>query len=315
MSRLRRSGSLAAKIGVSAAAGWLLLREVQGQELARAFAGVRSWAVAIAALMYLAGQLLTSHRWRLITNALGFRRGELETARIYFIGMFFNLFGPATVGGDVVRGLYLAERDGRRVVALNSVLFDRLAGLVMLIFVAAVALAVFGRFGLPPALVVTTLAAGIGLTAGWWLVPGLARRMLAPRNRIRRLVDDELGPLWRDRSLLAKTAAISLLFHVWQIVALMAVGYAAGVHVPWAYYFICHPLVTVLGAMPVSLAGIGVRELGYVWFLQQQGVPRELGLTVALLWFAVLLVASLAGAAVFVFSGSSLPKVRTRRVT
>jgi len=313
VSRLRRAGSLAAKIGVSAAAFWLISRQVRGHELVRAFAGVRLWLLAAGAFMYLAGQLVTSHRWRLIANALGFPHGELEIARIYFIGMFFNLFGPATVGGDVVRGLYLAERDGRRVVALNSVLFDRLAGLVMLIFVAAVTLAGFGRFGLPPALVVVTLAAGIGLTAGWWLVPGLARRLLAPRNRIRRVVDNDLGPLWRDRSLLAKTAVVSLVFHIWQILALMVIGYAAGVHVPWAYYFICHPLVTVLGAMPVSLAGIGIRELGYVWFLQQQGVPHELGLTLALLWFAVLLVASLAGATVFVLSGASLPKVRVRR--
>ena len=62
-----------------------------------------------------------------------------DYVRFYFIGMFLNVFGLSTIGGDVVRGLYLG--GGRRpALALNSVLFDRVSGLAILMALGAVAL-------------------------------------------------------------------------------------------------------------------------------------------------------------------------------
>jgi len=56
--------------------------------------------------------------------------------------MFFMFFGPSTLGGDLVRGLYLAESAGSRAKAFNSVLFDRLNGLVVLVAIGVLAAAV-----------------------------------------------------------------------------------------------------------------------------------------------------------------------------
>ena len=43
-------------------------------------------------------------------------------------GQTYNVFGLSTIGGDVVRGLYLADGQ-QRALALNSVIFDRVSGL------------------------------------------------------------------------------------------------------------------------------------------------------------------------------------------
>jgi len=49
---------------------------------------------------------------------LGYKNPFEDFAIFYFIGMFFNLFAPSTVGGDVGRVYYLSsggagpERDG-----------------------------------------------------------------------------------------------------------------------------------------------------------------------------------------------------------
>ncbi len=299
------------KFAITVAAAWILVRPLDGAAVAQALAEVRPWPVAAAAAMYLFGQLITAYRWKLIADALGMVRGAGAIARYYFIGMFFNLFGPSTLGGDLVRALLLAGRDGSRTVALNTVLFDRLIGLALLVLVAATAIAVFGSFGLPTLLISTTVALGLALVGAWWLAPKMVAALTGPENRLRRLIGSDLSPLWTDRVLLVRAAALSIVFHCWQVAALIVIGEAAGVDLPWAYYFVAHPLVSVLSAVPISVAGLGVRELGYVWFFEQGGVPRELALTIGLLWLVVLMVAAACGGVVYLVVGESLPALRT----
>ncbi|HYB98282.1 MAG TPA: lysylphosphatidylglycerol synthase transmembrane domain-containing protein [Candidatus Limnocylindrales bacterium] len=311
-SSLRRAAGTAAKLLVSALALWVLWRAVESKDLFRVLASADPLLVGVVVVLYLIGQALTAYRWSVIAHRLGFRHRLREMTRYYFIGMFFNLFGVSTVGGDLVRSLYLGQRDNRRTLALHTVLFDRLSGLAMLVMVAVMALAVFGRFGLPWPLVALTAAAGAALTLGWWIVPPLARRVLPRGSRALRLIEEDLGPFWHDRELLIRAAWVSSGFHILQVLALILLGHAIHMQVDWRYYFVFHPLVTVLSAMPVSLAGLGIREMGYVWFLKRHGVPADTAFAFGLLWFFVLTVSSLTGGLVYLLSGTAVPLARNQ---
>lgn len=300
------------KVGVSAVAVWLLVRQIDPAEFATVLGKARTGPVLIAITMYLAGQVASSYRWKIISNSVGFPYGLSTMTRYYFIGMFFNLFGPSTLGGDVVRALYLAQSDRRRAVAANTVLFDRASGLAMLVLVAVAAMACWGDFGLPMPLVWLTVLVGTGMIAGWWVLPFFVRSLFPPGNRIRRLVEEEIGPFWRDVGLLLRASAVSLCFHVLQVITLIILGKSLSLTVPWRYYFVFHPLVTVLSALPISLAGLGVREMGYLWFLERYRVPHELGVAFGLLWLVVLLVSSAVGGLVFLAGGAELPRVAAR---
>ena len=145
---LGRLASQLAKVGVSAAALWLVLRNVDTAAMLRVIRSADPTDVLIVIALYLVGQAMTAWRWRMIAARVGFVEPMSDFVRYYYVGMFFNLFGPSTLGGDVVRALYLGASAGRRTVALHTVFFDRLSGLVMLVFVAVSAVVMFGRFGL-----------------------------------------------------------------------------------------------------------------------------------------------------------------------
>ncbi len=306
-SRVRAWSGHLVKAGVSAAALWILASHVDLGRMLEVLRRADLVMVSAVVLLYLVGQLLTAYRWRVIATRVGFDHSMTEIARYYFIGMFFNLFGPSTLGGDVVRSLYLGQRDKRRTVAFNTVIFDRLSGLATLVAVAVIAMAVFGRFDLPLPLVWLTCLAGAGIIVGWWVIPPVVRMVLDEGSRLRRLVEVELDPFWRDRALLWRAAWVSISFHVLQVVALILLGASISMDLAWQYYFIFHPLVTILSALPISLAGLGIREMGYVWFLERQGIDNDVAVAFGLLWFVVLLVSSLFGGLVYLTSGSSLP--------
>lgn len=305
--------SRAAKVGVSAAALFLVLRQVDTESMLRVLAAADPVDVLMVAGLYLFGQALTAWRWKIIAERVGFTESMGQFLRFYYVGMFFNLFGPATLGGDLVRALYLGAAGGRRTVAFHTVLFDRLSGLVMLVFVAVAAIALFGRYDLPLPLVGLVAATGLGLAVGWFLVPGLIRRFFAAQGRANRLLERDLKPFWEDRGLLVRTAAVSAVFHVLQAASLILLGHAVSMQVDWRYYFIFHPLVSVLSAVPVSVAGLGIREAGYVWFLQRQGVDHDTAFAFGVLWFAVLLASSLVGGLVYLWNGAAVPTLRGPR--
>lgn len=310
---LRRLASQIAKVGVSAAALWLVLRGVDTGAMVRVLASADWSDVALVVGLYLFGQALTAWRWKMIAARVGFRESMRDFLRFYYIGMFFNLFGPSTLGGDLVRALYLGASASRRTVALHTVFFDRLSGLVMLVFVAVASIAMFGRFGLPWPVVAVVVAVGAAMGVGWFLVPPLARRLFPADGRINRLVQRDLAPFWSDGGLLVRSAGISVCFHVLQTASLILLGSAVSMQVDWRYYFIFHPLVTVLSAIPLSVAGLGIREAGYVWFLQRQGVGGDTAVAFGILWFAVLLASSLVGGVVYLWGGASVPTLRGPR--
>ena len=301
-----------AKLAVSGAAMFLLLHAVDRPSLAEALSTADRLDLAAVLAAYLIGQALTAWRWQLLAERVGFREPFSTFLRHYYVGMFFNLFGPSTVGGDLVRGLYLGAPVGRRTAALSTVLFDRVSGLAMLVLVALGAVALFGRFGLPDPVVALVALAGVGMGVGWFALPPLARRFLPANNRVNVLLRGELGPLWSDRPLLARVGVASVGFHLLQCASLVLLGNALSMHVDWRYYFIFHPLVSVLSAVPVSIAGLGIREAGYVWFLQKQGVPGDTAMAFGVLWFVVLLVSSAAGGLVYLWSGAAVPTLRAR---
>ncbi len=301
----RKSWKLGVKIVVSVGLLAYLFRRVDVGEIGRFFLEADPRWLAAAVLLYLGGQVLSAMKWRTLARGVGFDQPAGAFVRYYFIGMFFNAFGLGTVGGDVVRSVYLAGGAGRRTLALNTVLADRVSGLLMLLVIALGSLLSFREYELPTGLYWGSLGLSAALLGGWQLAPVLAPLVLPEENRLRRLVEEDLAPYWRDWGLLARASGLSLVFHFSQIGVLALLTRALGLEVPGSYFFIFGPLVNIMTAVPISWNGLGVREGGYVFFLSHIGVGRDSAIAFALLWFAVVMLAGLVGGCVYLASRPS----------
>lgn len=103
-----------------------------------------------ATVIYVGGQMIAACRWRLLARMLGIGGSYLEYLLYFFIGAFTNLFVPGLIGGDAARALYLGRRHHEIGKAVASVIADRGFGLMVLIWLAAVTVALLGR-GIFPA--------------------------------------------------------------------------------------------------------------------------------------------------------------------
>ncbi len=300
-----------------------LLSRIDTAQLVRVMTSAHLSYLVVALAGYFLGQILCSVRWALLARPLGFQNAVKDYTIFYFIGMFFNLFAPSTIGGDVGRVFYLA-RDGQRreerqwsgaaVSALISVLADRLIGLAVLVWIAAAALALFSNYPLPMVVRAITFALAAGTILGWLLLPQLyrlAERWDIPRGK--NLLHGLVTYAGNHR-IIVVTIALSLFVHFIQSWMHILLGRALDLEIPWSYVFILYPLVGIFSALPVSLNGIGLREGGYLFLLRHIDVSSEKAIAFSFLWFIIVALDSLVGGLVFILKKSPKPSTLVSEV-
>jgi uncharacterized membrane protein YbhN (UPF0104 family) len=285
------------------------LAKIHIERFFQILAGARFSYIAIALLVYLFAQAVSAVRWTALARPLGIKTPFKDLIQYYLIGMFFNLFAPSTVGGDVSRVYYLvkdedAHAGGRAVTtvpAAMSVLMDRAIGMVVLVWLGAAGLLLFPAYAVPHTVRSITFMMAIALLAGVVIAPAL--RWFLPEGGHRltaklRLALHSYRLHWRA---LIAAAALSLTVHLIQAWMHTVMGRALGLDVPFSFSLIVYPLVGTFAAIPVTLNGLGLREGGYVFLLAVIGIGTEQSIAFGILLFLIVALDSMIGGLLFLF--------------
>lgn len=251
--------------------------------------------------------VVRAYRWSLLLKGLGVAVPFGRLVELYFVGGFFTIALPSGFGGDVMRALEIA-REVQPSVAAGTVILDRLTGLVML-FVMAAAMLPFRPFSTPPVLTwLILVGAVLGLVGLLVLVEGrLVRHVgrwlpaaVSPSgdNAIGRLLQAVQSCGWRA---VAAASAVSVLFNLILAGWWYTNGLALGLDVPFHYYLIVMPVLSVPLLLP-SIGGLGPPELIAPMLFAVVGVAGETAVSLSLLNFILQRVSGLMGAPVYLFT-------------
>ncbi|MEV4412342.1 lysylphosphatidylglycerol synthase transmembrane domain-containing protein [Catellatospora sp. NPDC049609] len=267
--------------------------------------GIDRSALAAAFGISMLTTVCCAWRWSLVAGVLGVRLPLGRAVAAYYRAQFLNTTLPGGVAGDVHR----AVRHGLDIsdvrLAVHAVVAERSIGLAVQVTATLVLLAVFPspvRPYLPPVLAVL-----VALALGVWL----ATRAL---TRTRPAADPaRLGGRLRDRlhAAVAGLRAAPFTRRAWAgIVAASALGVVghlvlfllaartAGATAPLTLLVPLTQLALLAMALPVSFAGWGPREGVAAWAFGAAGMTATQGVTTAVTYGVLVLVAALPGAAV-----------------
>lgn len=259
--------------------------------------------LAITAALFLFSFVVTARRWQSLTRALGFQKPLGELVKLYFVGVFFNLFLPSTVGGDVSRCYYLSKGTNLHKEGFYSVLADRASGLAVLFLTATVGLLLsHDAASLPWQLKWPVFAGTFGTFVILPMMPFLTRKILGEKNWLSRQLNESAATIfWKDRTLIPASLVWSFLSQLVLVACHIGVGWTLGLKdIPLWYYFIFYPCVAVLGFVTPSFNGIGIREWSYIAFLKFVGVDEAHAGTYALVWLGLTTFGSLFGGLVYI---------------
>lgn len=288
------------KIALSLGVVGLLVHEVNFAKLRHVLRDADPFWAAVGLFTLVLSQVVCVSRWRMLARPLGLQGSYSDFFGAYFTGLFFNLFGPSTVAGDLARTAFLAGSEQRRSLAFVSVLAERGIGLITLVWIATIALVLQPELPLPAYIRYGAMTVAPLTIVGWFWLPQLAVTLFPRSERLQRFVTVDILPYRRDWRLLLRANLASLLFHALNIGSQIPLVKALGISASSSYIFLFVPLVNLASMVPISFNGMGVRELLYRYFLAQVGVPKLVAVALGILSSATVLVTGCFGGLVYV---------------
>ena len=323
--------SLVLRIIVASAAILLAFRGQDWSELGKILAQMNLWFFACALGIFAFSQVIVGLRWWLLLRAQSIFISLWAAVRLHYLGLFYNNFMPGSIGGDLIRAWYVTKHTDRKLEAALSVFVDRIIGLSCMVAIAVFCYLFFMRGqGLVTSSDQGSFLASIAHYKWYflWLVLGLSvvvfvLLLLRPSRAI-------LGKGWsyvrlhgasvlekvvkaiiiyfRKPVTLLAAVALTIFVQIMVITAFCILGMNLEIDISAKYYFVFFPITWVLGAVPVSIAGVGIIEGGLrELFTRFAGVAVEKIMALALCNRVVLMLTSLPGAVVHLV-GAHLPK-------
>jgi uncharacterized membrane protein YbhN (UPF0104 family) len=317
---------IAVAVGVLA---WVLGRQDWGK-LLNVLLEIGLWPFLWAMLAFVVSQVLLAIRWWVLLWAQDIPISIPAAVRLHFMGLFYNNIMPSSVGGDVLRAWYVAKHTEKRWEAALSVFFDRFWGLFGLVLIAGFSYVVFwdtrisvatesaptsgnwdslgtGVLGVFIAILVCLVAA--------LLVPVFRGRLLDRVLRIGNATGGVLikvkAALWiytRRPTALLTALGLTFLLQSLVITVFWILGRSMGIQAGLDIYFIVFPVTWVMGALPISVAGWGILEMGIVeLFGRLADTAPEQALALALCQRFIWMLCSLPGAVIHL-RGGHLPR-------
>jgi uncharacterized protein (TIRG00374 family) len=259
--------------------------------------------------IFLATTWVMAWRWQLLLAAKGMHEPLGWLTRLYFVAYAAGQILPTAIGGDAVRIIeHARRRPEAKANAAAAVLMERVIGAAGVLIVVAIGIAIAaGRYENVRALVflevvfvaitalilVTLFSRGLGRHLEERVFPlGRRLRLEGPVSSLYRAMHeyrDAPRPLF---FVLGVTMAVQFV----RIVAIWLCGEAVGVDVSPLVYFILGPLLFLIQMVPVTLNGLGVREVFFVEFLTRFDVSEPAALATGVLFYAVTITVALPGA-------------------
>jgi uncharacterized membrane protein YbhN (UPF0104 family) len=264
----------------------------------------------ISTLLAVFSSIIVAAKYYCLIKESTIKHSLFSLIKINFMTRFYALFLPSTVGKEAVRWIKVTRNQKDKTFFLASILFERLTFLSVLLLCGLIPLFFYKsnpeiellRMRIMPAVAIGLCLVTI-LISFYIFQP--ARRLIKPLadgilRRIRKIVAVDTDSL--EYSLIhmnAKTFyytfGLSLIWQISFICRLFVLIRAASLQLGIMDVTWIGSLVLLLQTIPISLAGIGLREGAYAYLFTFFHLAPENGVMIGILFFSQMLIIAFVG--------------------
>lgn len=262
--------------------------------------------LSVALVLSLGDRLLMAGKWFPLLRVQVPEVRLSSVIRVYFAAGFANTFLPAS-GGDVLRSIGLGRGREAVLEVGASVVIERILGIVGSALVAVLVLWVALRASLPMEVLLPWVAACIAGSVFLAAIPFSAR----VRSFVRGILEQFRGHRWvslverfgkaysvytEHKQTLFAVGLLSTIEQFAPVFVFWVGAQSIGLDLPFSAVFIAVPLTFFVARLPISVAGIGVIEGGFVYLFGLFDVTASQAVSLAIVGRAVELVTLIPGA-------------------
>jgi len=292
---------------------YLVFHHAQPQSILIVFNDV-SWPMVLLAFsLHSLGLFFSAKRWKLILDEKGSGFTLWQLTQSLLVGTFFNHFLPTRFGGDVVRVRDTRQIEQGMTASLAVVVYERMSGIAALLVLAMISSLLKIRFiSEMPLLYVSLLVSLAGillLLLAWKRLPrGFLAGMRCPRpwlQKTLRHLDMFHGIILdflQHRQLSKKVFFWAFFLQLNVVVHYFFIGQALQlVRIPFIDYFFAIPILLFILSVPLSINGIGVRDLFLVKLFVYYQYSASLAIAFSMIDVAFNLVLGILGGLIYIF--------------
>ncbi|WP_282036889.1 lysylphosphatidylglycerol synthase transmembrane domain-containing protein [Saccharicrinis aurantiacus] len=287
---------LIAKITLSVGALYYVFSKVDLAQTLGAISGINPFYLVIAIIVFAASQVCSAFRLNVFYKYIPVSIPQITNIRLFWLGMFYNLFLPGGVGGDGYK-VYLINKYYRTPVKrlIGTIFADRLSGLVVILMYLC-ALVFFIEYDF-------TAVAGDFEGANWfneflvlispffkWFIIFIPFLAIGYYLYLRVVSSHLKGGTIQ---VLVLSIIIQGLQMLSALIILMSMGTEIAGHAE--DYLFLFLLSSIMSAIPISLGGLGLREVTFMIGSKYLGLNQDHAVALSIIFYSLSLFVSLFG--------------------
>lgn len=270
---------------------YLVLKKTDVTKLAGLIRNANPWYLLLSLFFFNISKIFNAIRLNRFFKAIGIELSAMYNLKLYYLGMFYNLFLPGGIGGDGYKIFVLKKNHGLKTInVFHAVLWDRICGIVALVFLSLILL-------LP-----SSFAAKLpDLVPYAWVLLGGIYPLSFLMNRL--FYRQFLG-------VFTITAIESIMVQATQTISayfiLKALSHSANI-IDYLAIFLISTVATIL---PITIGGAGAREITFFYLLDALHLETGTGIALSIIFFAISAISSLPGILSRIKHEKSVPEVQ-----
>lgn len=262
------------KVVLTSAALYLVSLKISWQQIWQIIHTVQPGWLFGAFVLFNASKIVSALRLQYYWDSIGVYLSPTYNLKLYYAGMFYNLLLPGGIGGDGYKVWLLKKNQSVSYKKLiSATVLDRISGLF------------------PLQLLLCLLLLEMGFMTDWYLlvlVFGQPVLYLAGRTLVQFFFNDFI-------KVYHITNLLGLLVQILQITCVLFLVQALDIQTHYAEYVFLFLLSSIMAVLPLTIAGIGAREVVGMLGSQYLPVDSEKMISLTLLFFAITTISSLTG--------------------
>jgi uncharacterized membrane protein YbhN (UPF0104 family) len=271
--RIKKIGINLLKLCVSIAIIWWVLSKISFKEVIGVFSTANPYYLIGAFVFLVLSYVFSAIRQNLSFRNTGADLSQSLNIKLFWLGMFYNLFLPGGIGGDGIK-VYLVNKYRKNGLKKNigTMLVNRIAGLVA---VGMITIVLYYLSGLH---IEYGNAAWVGIPAVYALYIFVLKYFFKSSLKI------HAGLFWWSMALqmMQFVTVLFILFSFHQTNNL------------FDYLFLFF-VTTIATAIPITIGGLGARELFFLLGAKSLELNNELCIALSLMFYLISVIISLGG--------------------
>ena len=264
-----------AKILLSILALWLVFSKINIEQILNIISSANYFWLLVAFIFFTFSRFAGSYRMSFYFENLGIKLSQIFNLKLYYLGMFYNLFLPGGIGGDGYKVYFLHKHYGAKVKDLiNALLQDRISGLFALLILLC---SCFGFSSFMNMFSVNFAVLFLVAIASFSVIFYISKFTK------------------KFHSFFAKGFFIAFALQIFQVICALLILFSFGITDNLGNYLTIFLISSIVSVLPISFGGIGARELTFVYLLEFINQGTEIGVALSVLFFIFTAISSLFG--------------------